>query len=56
MVLQVCKAVILMMLKKKRLYKQFNEKHDLKIPMTFDIGDQFADTYSFKRALKTYVV
>jgi hypothetical protein len=35
---------------------QFNEKYDLKIPIMFDIGDQFKDTYSFKRALKTYVV
>ena len=42
--------------RKKKCYKQFNEKHDLKISMTFDIVDQFVDTYFFKRALKTYAV
>jgi hypothetical protein len=40
----------------KKRYRQFNEKHDLKISVTFEVGDQFSDTYVFKRALKTYVV
>ena len=42
--------------KRKKKYMQFNEKHDLKIPVTFALGDQFADVYSFKRALKTFAV
>jgi hypothetical protein len=42
--------------KRKKKYRQFNEKHDLKMPVMFAIGDQFADAYSFKRALKTFVV
>jgi hypothetical protein len=41
---------------KRKKYRQFNEKHDLKIPVTFALGDQFADAYLFKRALKTFVV
>jgi hypothetical protein len=41
---------------KRKKYKQFNEKQDLKIPIKFAIGDQFTDAYSFKRALKTFVV
>jgi hypothetical protein len=42
--------------KRKKKYRQFNEKHDLKIPVTFALRDQFADAYSFKRALKTFAV
>ena len=41
---------------KRKKYRQFNEKHDLKIPVTFALGDQFTDVYSFKRALKTFAV
>jgi hypothetical protein len=40
----------------KKQYRQFNEKHNLKIPVTFVMGDQFVDTYFFKRVLKTFVV
>jgi hypothetical protein len=42
--------------KRKKKYRQFNEKHYLKIPVTFAIGDQLTDAYSFKRALKTFAV
>ncbi|XP_059454997.1 uncharacterized protein LOC132185210 [Corylus avellana] len=42
--------------KNKKRYRQFNEKHDLKIPVKFGLEDQFVDIYSFKRALKLYVV
>jgi hypothetical protein len=41
---------------KRKKYNQFNEKYDLKIPVKFALGDQFTDAYSFKRALKTFVV
>ncbi|XP_059461803.1 uncharacterized protein LOC132190770 [Corylus avellana] len=37
-------------------YRQFNLKHDLTIPVTFELGDQFADFNSFKRALKMHAV
>ena len=40
----------------KKWYRQFNNKHDLKISVMFEVGDQFSDIYVFKRALKTYVV
>ena len=42
--------------RKKKWYRQFSEKHELKVLVTFDIGDQVVDTYSFERVLKTYVV
>ncbi|XP_059428510.1 uncharacterized protein LOC132162269 [Corylus avellana] len=42
--------------KKRKRYRQFNLKHDLKIPVTFELGDQFADSGSFKMALKTHAV
>jgi hypothetical protein len=42
--------------KRKKKYRQFNEKHDLKILVTFAIGDQFAYAYFFKRILKTFAV
>ncbi|XP_059446652.1 uncharacterized protein LOC132178221 [Corylus avellana] len=41
---------------KNKLYKQFNEKHDLNTTMVLVVGEQFTDIYSFKRALKIYVV
>ena len=41
---------------RKKRYRQFNEKFDLKIPITFRIGDEFTDTYVFKRALKTHAI
>jgi hypothetical protein len=40
----------------KKRYRQFNEKFDLNIPITFKLGDVFSDTYVFKRALKTQAV
>ena len=41
---------------RKKWYRQFNEKFDLKIPITFALEDEFADTYVFKRALKTHAI
>ena len=41
---------------RKKWYRQFNEKFDLKIPITFALADEFADTYVFKLALKTHAV
>jgi hypothetical protein len=41
MVLQVCKTVILMVLeKRKKQYRQFNEKYDLKIPWRISLQIQ----------------
>ena len=41
---------------KRKKYRQFNEKHNLTISVKLALGDQFPDAYSFKRALKTFVV
>jgi hypothetical protein len=41
---------------RKKRYKQFNEKFDINIPITFELWEVFPDTYAFKRALKTQVV
>jgi hypothetical protein len=41
---------------KRKKYKQFNEKHNLKISIMLVIGNQFTNTYSFKRTLKTFAV
>jgi hypothetical protein len=41
---------------KRKKYRQFNEKHDLTIPVKLALGDQFPDAYSIKRALKTFAV
>jgi hypothetical protein len=41
---------------KRKKYRQFNEKHNLKIPVMLALGDQFTNAYSFKRALKTFAV
>jgi hypothetical protein len=41
---------------RKKQYRQFNKKFDLNIPITFELGDVFPDTYVFKLALKTQAV
>jgi hypothetical protein len=42
--------------RKKKRYRQFNEKFYLKISIEFQVRDQFRDTHVFKRALKTLAV
>ena len=42
--------------RKKKRYKQFNEKFDFKVLIEFQIGDEFRDTHIFKRVLKTLAV
>jgi hypothetical protein len=37
-------------------YHEFNEKHDMRIPIVLEKGLLFADTYVFKMALKWYDV
>jgi hypothetical protein len=41
---------------KTKKYHQFNEKHDLTIPVKLALGDQFTDAYELKSALKTFAV
>lgn len=41
---------------KKKQHKRFNEKHDLNILVELEVGELFTNTYSFKKALKTYDV
>jgi hypothetical protein len=42
--------------RKKKRYRKFNKKFDLKIPISFKVGDQFLDTHVFKQVLKTHAV
>jgi hypothetical protein len=37
-------------------YREFNVKHDRRIPIVLEKGLLFADSYVFKRALKRYAV
>jgi hypothetical protein len=41
---------------KRKKYRQFNEKHNLKISVILALGNQFTNAYLFKRALKTFAV
>jgi hypothetical protein len=39
-----------------RRYREFNESHDMRVPIKLEKGLLFADTPAFKKALKWYVV